>query len=72
MDDRRYENKAMDGRRKSRPAIIPDSENKRKKSDGNIKVEVIREHCGIKIGEVLIKPKDIALRMIRDGYYREV
>lgn len=69
MERRKYENK-MVGRPKNRPAISSTPEKKVKST--SVLVEVIREHDGIKVGEVLRKPKDIATWMIEKGYYKQV
>lgn len=37
-----------------------------------IKVEVTKEHCGIKKGTKLMKPRDIAMKMIEKGYYKQL
>lgn len=37
-----------------------------------MRVEVIKEHCGIQVGEVFLKPCAIAQMMIKKGYYKKV
>lgn len=37
-----------------------------------MRVEVIKEHCGIRVGEVFLKPCAIAQMMIKKGYYKKV
>nr|DAX43636.1 MAG TPA: hypothetical protein [Caudoviricetes sp.] len=69
MDKTPYENKSQQGRQtRARPA----AEGRKSKTPVNMRVEVIKEHCGIQVGEVFLKPYAIAQMMIKKGYYKKV
>lgn len=68
MEKTPYENKSQQGRQtRARPA----TEGRKSKTPVNIRVEVIKEHCGIRVGEVFLKPCAIAQMMIKKGYYKK-
>lgn len=69
MEKTPYENKSQQGRR---TRARPTTEGRKSKTPVNIRVEVIKEHCGIRVGEVFLKPCAIAQMMIKKGYYKKV